>query len=98
MQSFVATLPYQNQEAKKQDKVYSAEERTNPYIHEHLQYRMTLFAQTKIESFLKISMGGKRGKFPRFPKKSATAYRISEKKGKEGHLNCLWKRPYVMVL
>ena len=67
MQSFVATLPYQNQEAKKQDKVYSAEERTNPYIHEHLQYRMTLFAQTKIESFLKISMGGERGKFPRFP-------------------------------
>ena len=32
-------------------------EPTRTYIHEHLQYRMTLFAQTKIESFQKISIG-----------------------------------------
>ena len=86
MQSFEATFQYQKQEAKKQDRSLFRRGK-NPYIHEHLQYSMTLFAQTKRESFLKISMGKGKESFLDFPKKSATAYRISKKKGKESHSN-----------
>ena len=53
MQSFVSTFAILKTGSQKTERSLFRRGKN----HEHIQYRMTLFAQTKIESFLKISMG-----------------------------------------